>query len=117
MNNLGARLRQHGEPIGIVATIARLPMAHTIAKNIRNSKSVAGPLALFVGADIADGWVARQLEADSPRRRALDAIIDRSSVLFASAEMWRHNRSARPFFGNASWSRNSSKRSKCVSSS
>jgi phosphatidylglycerophosphate synthase len=37
-------------------------------------------LAAFVAADLYDGVVARELEADDPTRRALDSIVDRVSV-------------------------------------
>ncbi len=85
------------ESIGLAATIARIPIANVLAKRIRNKTSINGPLSLFVITDIADGWVARKLDADTPIRRALDAIVDRSSVVMAGSEMWRQNRTARPF--------------------
>lgn len=37
-------------------------------------------LTAFVAADLYDGVLARQLEADTPSRRILDSIVDRISI-------------------------------------
>jgi phosphatidylglycerophosphate synthase len=37
-------------------------------------------LAAFVGLDLYDGVLARELDADDPIRRALDSIVDRLSI-------------------------------------
>lgn len=37
-------------------------------------------LAAFVAADLYDGVLARQLNADDPARRAIDSIVDRISI-------------------------------------
>ena len=83
--------------LAVGLTLARLPLAMYMAKRIEDKKSITGALVAFVAADIADGVIARKLEADGPKRRTLDVIIDRVSVVVASTSMWKVNRFARPF--------------------
>jgi phosphatidylglycerophosphate synthase len=78
-------------------TLARLPLAERIANKIDAKKSIVGSLTMFILADIADGYIARQMNADGPARRAADAAVDRLSVLRAGISMYRANADARPF--------------------
>jgi phosphatidylglycerophosphate synthase len=69
------------ENLVIGLTLSRLLLASSIAKRTREGKQSVGRIGLFVGADIADGVLARRWGVDTPLRRAVDAITDRASAI------------------------------------
>lgn len=62
-------------------TLARLSLVPIIISSFMKAPVVTtGAIVLFVVADIFDGVLARDHDADGPRRRALDSVVDRIGI-------------------------------------
>lgn len=83
--------------IGIGVTVPRILLAGKMASDISSGKGIAWSLLGFVATDIGDGVLARKLGADTPLRRATDAVIDRASVALVATAVCRVNPVAIPF--------------------
>ena len=88
---------QYNESLVNVLTLSRLGIAEIMARKITKQESIVVPMAAFVIADVLDGVIARKLDVDSPRRRFLDAAVDRLSVLRAASAMYDINPTSRPY--------------------
>lgn len=68
--------------IGLAAlTLARLSLVPVIALSFMKVPAVTiGAIVLFVVADVFDGVLARNRQADGPSRRALDSTVDRIGI-------------------------------------
>lgn len=87
------------EIVAMAATGARLLIGAYIAKNVVQHEPVLGPMALFVLADHFDGVLARKMGVDTPRRRIMDALVDRASVAMGFGALATVNHEAWPFIG------------------
>jgi phosphatidylglycerophosphate synthase len=62
-------------------TIARLAFIPFVIVTFMTAPAVTTVcLVAFMAADLYDGVLARRLDADGPRRRALDSIVDRLAI-------------------------------------
>ncbi len=78
-------------------TLLRMGQSHIMARKVRQRKPIVKDMALFVAWDIADGVVARLLHADSPRRRVIDAVVDRIAVAENLFAISTTNKRTRPY--------------------
>jgi phosphatidylglycerophosphate synthase len=62
-------------------TLGRLGLVPIIIVSFGVSPALtAAALAMFIVADLYDGVLARQLDADGPSRRILDSLVDRAAI-------------------------------------
>lgn len=77
-------------------TIARLPIADNIARDVKNGKSIRRKMGVFVLADVLDGVVSRRLDVETSTRRGLDSVVDRISIVRVACEVAKKNIDSRP---------------------
>lgn len=74
---------------GIVLTTSRYGLAEQMARRVRDKKTIGLSMAAFIAADVLDGVLLRQFDADGPVRRVADGVVDHVSVVRVMAEVYR----------------------------
>lgn len=69
--------------VAFALTWVRVPVGLVVLVSMMADRDLLGlaALTLFVGLDVVDGIIARAGEADSPSRRGLDSLVDRTTVV------------------------------------
>ncbi|MDB5168921.1 MAG: hypothetical protein JWO41_277 [Candidatus Saccharibacteria bacterium] len=83
----------------LAATGSRLIIGGYMARNVLHHKPVLGSMAIFLLADHFDGVLARKMGVDTPKRRVIDAMVDRAAIAMNFAALAVVNEEARPFIG------------------
>lgn len=87
---------RRNEALCVGLTLLRLVAAERMARQVAKRQGIGKSLIAFIIADIADGVLARKLDADTPLRRFTDAAVDRLSVLRVGWSVAKINKAAKP---------------------
>ncbi len=71
---------------GITLTASRYYLAERMANNVRAGKSSNLFMGMFVVADVLDGMIMRQFDADTSVRRIADGVVDHLSIARVATE-------------------------------
>lgn len=85
--------------VGIGVTSARYGLAERMARRVADEQSIDLDMAAFIGADILDGAILREFDADTRTRRVADGLVDHISEVRVATEVAKKYPETRGYIG------------------